>query len=150
MLRHLLASLAAFTCLTAGLLAAPTAQATVSPGNAALDWAETHTTGHPFVWGGTGPYGYDCSGLVMESYLHADGITLPHSTVAMITSGHLTRTYHPQRGDLAMFGPVGAPAHVEIVAAWPDTTFGAHDTGSLVGWTGYGGTWVPTAFYSVH
>jgi cell wall-associated NlpC family hydrolase len=146
MLRHALASLAALACLAAGLLSAPAAQATTNPGAAALDWAEAHATGHPFMWGGTGPYGYDCSGLVMEAFAHA-GIDLPRTTNEMVDSPHLTRTYHPQRGDLAFFG---ADSHVEIVAERPDTTFGAHDTGSLVGWTGYGGTWVPTAFYSVH
>ena len=149
MLRRALAPLAALTCLTAGLLAAPAALAAVSPGDSALNWAETHATGHPFAFGGTGPSTFDCSGLVMESYLHA-GIRLPRTTYEMITSPHLTRTYHPQRGDIAMFGPVGAPVHTELVTAWPHTTFGAHDTGSLVGSMGYGGDWAPTAFYRVH
>ena len=143
-LRHL-ASLAAGLALAAACLTAPAAQAATTPGNTALNWAEAHATGHPFTYGGTGPYAFDCSGLVMESYLHA-GIRLPHSTYAMITSGHLIRTTHPQRGDLAMYG---ADTHVEMVTDWPDTTFGAHDTGSTVGWIQYGGAWTPTAFYKV-
>lgn len=35
--------------------------------------------GKPYVWGGEGPDGYDCSGLVHQSYRHA-GLNLPDST----------------------------------------------------------------------
>jgi cell wall-associated NlpC family hydrolase len=149
MFRHWLTSLAALPCLAAGLLLAPAAQATESPGTAALTWAEHNATGHPYAWGGTGPYSYDCSGLAMESYLHADRIRLPHNTVAMVDSGELVRTYHPRPGDLAFWGPVGAPFHVELVTASPGVTFGAHDSGTRVGLIRDGGTFEPTAFYRV-
>src|SRR5450755_1778253 len=111
MLRHLLAPLAALACLAAGLLAAPAAQATESPGTAALNWAEGHATGHPFQWGGTGPYGYDCSGTIYTAFGDADRIRLPRSTYEMLTSPHLHRIplmdAHP--GDLLFSGP----SHVE-------------------------------------
>jgi hypothetical protein len=121
------------------------AYAATSPGGGALDWAETQT-GKPYVWGGTGPYGYDCSGLVDEAFLH-QGITLPRTTYGMLTSPHLVRTDNPQRGDLAFFGT----GHVEIVTVWNDATFGALDTGTLIGWHTYypQGGWAPTAFYRV-
>ena len=139
--------MAALTVAAASLTATggSAAQAATTPGNTALNWAEAHATGRPFVWGGTGPYGFDCSGLVWASF-RAEGINLPRTTNGMAASPHLIRTYHPQRGDLAMFG---ADSHIEFLTAWPDTTFGAHDTGSTVGWTGYGGTWTPVAFYRV-
>ena len=148
MLRHALASLATLACLAAGLLAAPAAQATTSPGTAALTWAEGHATGRPYVYGAAGPYAFDCSGLVMDAYAHAD-IRLPHNTVAMVRSGLLERTYHPRPGDLAFWGPVGAPSHVELVGTTPGVTFGAHDTGTRVGFIRDSGAFRPDAFYHV-
>ena len=52
-MRFLLAMLATLTCLAAGLLFAVGAQATTTPGDRALNWAEAHATGHPFAFGGT-------------------------------------------------------------------------------------------------
>ena len=121
---------------------------TITPGNAMLNWAETQT-GKPYEWGGTGPWGYDCSGLVYAAARHI-GITLPRTTYSMIYSWHLVRVYNPQRGDLAFFGPVGAPYHVEFVTVWHDTTFGAHDFGTLLGWARYWPPfWAPSAFYRI-
>lgn len=114
-----------------------------SYGNRALNWAEGNALGHWYLWGGTGP-SYDCSGLVMVAYEH-EGIYLPHNTVAMLNSGHLVRTYSPQRGDLAFYGT----GHVEFVTVLYHTTFGAHDSGSRIGWIHYGFGWQPTAFYRV-
>jgi peptidoglycan DL-endopeptidase CwlO len=49
-----------------------------SIGVQALDWAFKEL-GHPYVWGGAGPVGFDCSGLVMWAYEHV-GIQLEHFT----------------------------------------------------------------------
>jgi hypothetical protein len=86
----------------------------------------------------------------MASFAHADGIALPHNTVAMVDSGKLIRTYHPVRGDLAFWGPIGAPYHVEMVTGLPDTTFGALGAGTRVGYHTYHPPyWAPSAFYRV-
>lgn len=135
--------------LAAGIsLSAVPAQAapmtSIQRGNAALNWAESHAYGHPYIWAGTGPYGFDCSGLVVAAFAH-EGITLPHNTVQMLYSGKLVRTYHPRRGDLAFFGT----GHVEFVTNWWHTTFGAHDSGSRIGWIRWGGYWAPTSYWRV-
>jgi cell wall-associated NlpC family hydrolase len=44
-----------------------------TPGDRAVLFA-FQQLGKPYVWGGNGPVGYDCSGLVLASWEHADGI----------------------------------------------------------------------------
>jgi len=140
--------------------AAPAAQASVSrtaiadgyggsrAGNAALNWAERHTAGCWYSYGGSScSPGYDCSGLVMEAFGHGAGIWLPHSTYAMLADPHLHRIplSQAQRGDLMFYGS----GHVEIDTAWYHQTFGAHDWGEPVGWATWGPWWYPTAAYRV-
>lgn len=122
---------------------APAALTPLQREGIALNWAETQT-GKPYIYGGTGPYGYDCSGLVYVAFQHA-GIYLPRTTYGMLASPHLHRVYPPRRGDLAFYGS----GHVEFVTIWYHTTFGAHDSGSTIGWINWSGWWHPTAYYRV-
>ena len=46
----------------------------VTPGDKAALFAFDQL-GKPYIWGGNGPVGYDCSGLVLASWQHADGVT---------------------------------------------------------------------------
>jgi cell wall-associated NlpC family hydrolase len=59
--------------------------------------------GKPYVWGGTGPSGYDCSGLQMTAYLHA-GLTISR-TAAQQYAG--AQSYVPlnraRQGDLLFY-----------------------------------------------
>jgi cell wall-associated NlpC family hydrolase len=139
--------LLAVALATAVIPARPAHASTVPSPAAALNWAEAHETGRPYVWGGTGP-GFDCSGGVMEAYGHADGIWLPHNTAAMVDSGMLVRTSHPVRGDIAMWGPVSAPYHTGLVTAWPGAAFGPLNSGIPVGWYSWRGMGAPV-FYAV-
>jgi len=140
----LIAAAVIFTAVPAQ--AAPASPAAIS--NAALGWAESHEIGRPYVWGGTGPYGYDCSGAIVAAFGHL-GVALPHNTVAMIRSGKLVRVYYPRRGDLAFFGSPYAPSHVEFVTRWYHTTFGAAHSGTLVWWHRWNGWWAPSSFWRV-
>lgn len=74
--------------------------------------------GKPYVWGGTGPRGFDCSGLIMMAY-RAAGIQLPRTTFQQVNVG--TPVYslsQLQPGDLAFTsgsdGTPTNPGHVGI------------------------------------
>ena len=72
--------------------------------------------GKPYVWGGTGPDGWDCSGLMMMVY-RAAGITIPRGSVAQPTVGlPIHNTNQLQPGDLLFVpgsdGTVTAPGYV--------------------------------------
>jgi cell wall-associated NlpC family hydrolase len=45
----------------------------VTPGDKAVLFA-FQELGKPYIWGGNGPAGYDCSGLTLASWSHAAGI----------------------------------------------------------------------------
>ena len=70
--------------------------------SAALDFAYSKV-GLPYIYGGTGPNGYDCSGLVQASWRHA-GVDLPRTTFSQATVG--TQIYDMsalQPGDIMFF-----------------------------------------------
>lgn len=127
------------------LVGVQNASASSDFGPAALNWAESHAAGHWYLWGGTGP-SYDCSGLVYEAFLH-EGISLPRTTYGMLASGHLhwIPLGDARRGDLLFYGS----GHVEFDTMWYHTSFGAHDSGSRIGWIHWGYSWVPTMAFRV-
>ena len=70
--------------------------------------------GKPYKYGGSGPAGFDCSGLVLYSYKHA-GVTLPHNTVKQRAASRLIGVAELQRGDLLFFDQEGKKnSHVGI------------------------------------
>jgi peptidoglycan DL-endopeptidase CwlO len=66
--------------------------------------------GVPYVWGGSTPRGFDCSGLVMYAYAQI-GVSLPHSSYAQYNMGTPVSISQLQSGDLVFFA--GA-SHVGI------------------------------------
>jgi cell wall-associated NlpC family hydrolase len=111
---------------------------------AAFLWARTQA-GHAYCWGGTGPSCYDCSGIVMAAYAR-QGLHFGRSTTDMLASGDLIRETESQarRGDLAFYGT----GHVEFFVR-PGHTFGALDSGTLLGWHAWNAYWHPTMFFRV-
>ena len=72
--------------------------------------------GKPYLRGGTGPYAFDCSGLVMEAYAHA-GVGVARTSQAQWASEpHVSS---PRPGDLVFYpgadGTWTAPGHVALV-----------------------------------
>lgn len=67
--------------------------------------------GKPYAYGGTGPGGFDCSGLVVSAY-RAAGVPVPRTSRAQSTMGVDIPWYAMQPGDLIFFNsPV---SHVGI------------------------------------
>lgn len=68
--------------------------------------------GRPYVYGGTTPNGFDCSGLVQYSYAQA-GIKLPRTTSEQLKSGKRISLSSAQPGDL-LFYEIGGGLHVAL------------------------------------
>jgi cell wall-associated NlpC family hydrolase len=104
-----------------------------------------HQRGKPYEWGGTGPYGFDCSGLVYAAY-RSRGVILPRTTYGMLASRHLVRISKAQArpGDLAFYGS----GHVELFdrANW---TYGAASSGTRIGFHHMGPWWHATMYFAV-
>ena len=78
--------------------------------------------GKPYVWAGSGPNGYDCSGLVSAAYAQT-GVYLPHN--AYLQWQRATTITQPQRGDLAFYNKGNYIVHVGLMI---DSTRMVHAT----------------------
>ncbi|CBT74791.1 MULTISPECIES: C40 family peptidase [Glutamicibacter] len=80
--------------------AQPKAETTVQSSNlSGIAATAAKYVGVPYVWGGNGPSGWDCSGFV--KYVYAQhGINIARGTSAILGSGQFVRTSNPKPGDL--------------------------------------------------
>ncbi|WP_049650144.1 C40 family peptidase [Kitasatospora sp. MY 5-36] len=96
----------------------PSANPAPASGNmeSAIDYALAQL-GKPYVWGGNGPSGYDCSGLVQQAYRRA-GISLPrvaddqYAATTPISAGQL------RRGDLVFWSDSGRASGIHHVGIY--------------------------------
>lgn len=85
--------------------------------------------GAPYVWGGTGPWGYDCSGITYMAYKQV-GITLPRTSAGQYeySGGRKVPMSQAQVGDLVFWASGGRVYHVALYAG----------SGTIVGARTYG------------
>lgn len=72
--------------------------------------------GTPYVWGGTSPSGFDCSGLVQYSYSQ-NGISVPRTSeqqYAYTANSRITDKSQLLPGDMVFFNTSGTASHVGI------------------------------------
>jgi cell wall-associated NlpC family hydrolase len=83
--------------------------------------------GVPYVYGGSSPHGFDCSGFVRYVYAHF-GVTLPHSSYAQFDDGRRVSRGALRPGDLVFFDGLG---HVGLYVGHGRFIHAPH-TGTLV------------------
>ncbi|TDQ54784.1 C40 family peptidase [Actinorugispora endophytica] len=112
------ASIATAVNCTLNAAGNPIAVAPDELSQAVVDWAMDQR-GKPYVWGGTGPNGFDCSGLVMRAY-ESVGVTIPRVSQDQWNYGPRIEKGDEQPGDLVFFdvqraGEPPGPGHVGMV-----------------------------------
>ena len=86
--------------------------------------------GTPYVYGGTTPRGFDCSGLVQYSYQKA-GITVPRTSRGQYRSAKPVPVASARPGDLVFFASGQKISHVGIYLG-DDEFIHAPETGQSV------------------
>jgi len=89
-----------------------------TPGNGAVQFAMAQL-GKPYLWGGTGPDAWDCSGLLMAAWA-SQGVTIPRVTYTQANAGAPVSQPDARSGDLVLSpgsdGTASNPGHVGMVA----------------------------------
>lgn len=113
-------------------------------GNAVVKEAEKYL-GVPYVWGGTTPAGFDCSGLVQYVYKSL-GIDISRVTYTQVNEGVEVSKDELQPGDLVFFAKNGDVHHVGIYAG-NDMMIHAPHTGAVVEYQSLNDAYYADSFY---
>lgn len=98
--------------------AAPSPTGAPNPQAAAAIAAATAMLGRPYVWGGTGPDVFDCSGLTGWAYRQA-GVSLPRTSRQQWYAGRHVELGQLEPGDLLFWAvDVGDPATIHHVGMY--------------------------------
>jgi len=103
-------------------------------------FAESFVGKVPYVWGGSSPAGFDCSGFTMYVYSNF-GVSLPHNAAAQQACTTPVPSGQEQPGDLVFFG---SPAyHVGLYVGGGSMVNAPHtgayvSYGSVAGAAGFG------------
>jgi len=101
-----------------------------SPGHPEIVAIARRYFGVPYVWGGAGPGGFDCSGLTMYCYAQI-GIGLSHGATDQQRASSAVPLTDLRPGDLIFFGNAGFSHHVAIFVGGT-TCIEAPHTGDVV------------------
>ncbi len=97
-----------------GSTASTSAPAASSSGSSAIAIGQRYA-GTPYVYGGSAPGGFDCSGFVQ--YVHRQmGISLPRTAAAQANAGRRVSASEARPGDIVNFGGSGGVYHNGIYA----------------------------------
>ncbi len=101
---------------SAGGTTAPDTAPSVGRGEPAIDYALAQL-GKPYVWGGNGPSGYDCSGLVQQAFRRA-GIALPRVADDQYAATTPISEDQLRRGDLLFWSDSGRASGIHHVGIY--------------------------------
>lgn len=91
----------------------PSPTPTPTPLNQQIGDKAKEYLGVPYVWGGTTPTGFDCSGLVQYVYAQFN-INTTRTTYTQVYEGEYVPKENLTVGDLVFFGDISSPHHVGI------------------------------------
>ena len=87
--------------------------------------------GKPYLWGGSGPGSWDCSGLTQAAWAQA-GVYLGHFTGYQYDQTSRVPLSDLQPGDLVFYGSDGSGSHHVGLYVGNDTMINAPHTGAFV------------------